>query len=247
MVSSIKSLSHRMIFYIVRHYQAFFVVVPIFFFLLGILGFNVNENAYFYTLSTVAQTLAAILGIIGAFTIFRMSKLDSEKNELIEDLMQMAYVNDEVLIDSLSDSETISISSYDEVLKFSNKEEFVKNMDSLIIKIDESNNGEIQKFKSKIEDIKSIDKFKKEIHLGFDRPFTFGAIAIFLSIFMLPIGKIVYPTQSLETIFPFSLAYNFETLLQLKFFYLGIVLYFTFVSIQGSLVYLDKLFGLKYK
>lgn len=65
-----------------RHYEIYFLFpIPIIFIILDILGFEIGKEAYFYTLSTISQTLAAMMGLIAIFLIFRVDRETVLKNE----------------------------------------------------------------------------------------------------------------------------------------------------------------------
>lgn len=51
----------------------------LFFTILSYFGFKIEKNAYFYTLSTISQTLAALIGIIAIFVIFKLEALKKER------------------------------------------------------------------------------------------------------------------------------------------------------------------------
>ena len=53
---------------------SFVVIILLFGYLLKN-NYSINEQAYFYTLSTIPQTLAALIGLIGIFVVFRLQIL----------------------------------------------------------------------------------------------------------------------------------------------------------------------------
>ncbi len=63
-----------------------FTVILIFYMILNSLNYSISDQAYFYTLSTISQTLAALIGIISIFIIYRLQLLKSEKSQYIEQL-----------------------------------------------------------------------------------------------------------------------------------------------------------------
>jgi hypothetical protein len=68
--------------------------IPIIFLILGSLGYSINDQAYFYTLSTISQTLGAILGISVIFLTFNLQNLESRKNEYLNQLMELIPLDD---------------------------------------------------------------------------------------------------------------------------------------------------------
>ena len=63
------------------------IILSVFVFLC-ILGYNINESAYFYTLSATAQTIAAIIGFLSMLSIYRIKDmkfiLEEKKNKYNE-------------------------------------------------------------------------------------------------------------------------------------------------------------------
>ncbi len=58
-----------------------YIVVSILIILISLiffLGKYIDETALYYFFSTVAQTMAALVGVLGAFSVFRMQQLDHE-------------------------------------------------------------------------------------------------------------------------------------------------------------------------
>ena len=54
------------------------------------------ENALFYTFSTIAQTLAAAIAILGAFVLYRLQSLSAEIEDAALTAIQPYLPNDEV-------------------------------------------------------------------------------------------------------------------------------------------------------
>ncbi|MCD4840496.1 MAG: hypothetical protein K8R08_00575 [Methanosarcinales archaeon] len=67
-----------------------FIVIIIFYMILNSLNYSISGQAYFYTLSTISQTLAALIGIISIFIIYRLQLLKSEKFQYIEQLRYLS-------------------------------------------------------------------------------------------------------------------------------------------------------------
>lgn len=53
-------------------------------------GFKIKAEAYYYTLSTISQTLAAMIALIGMFAVFRLQYLKDEKDRLYGQLENLA-------------------------------------------------------------------------------------------------------------------------------------------------------------
>ena len=56
---------------------SFIIIILLFGYLLRN-NYSINEQAYFYTLSTIPQTLAALIGFIGIFVVFRLQIVHSK-------------------------------------------------------------------------------------------------------------------------------------------------------------------------
>lgn len=54
------------------------------------------ENALFYTFSTIAQTLAAAIALLGAFVLYRLQSLSAEIEDAAGSAIQYYLPNDEV-------------------------------------------------------------------------------------------------------------------------------------------------------
>ena len=72
-------------------------IIPIFIFsgtqiifiFLYLSKYTIDKQAYFYTLSTISQTLAALIGLVGIFVIFRLQMLKSNKFEYTNQLRKL--------------------------------------------------------------------------------------------------------------------------------------------------------------
>lgn len=53
-------------------------------------GFKITEPAYYYTLSTIAQTLAAMIAFTGMFVVFRLQILKDKRENLYNELEYLA-------------------------------------------------------------------------------------------------------------------------------------------------------------
>lgn len=163
-----------------------FFVINIFFYILYFYGYSINDQAYFYTLSTISQTLAALIGIISGFIIYRLQLLKSDKSENMNQLADFVYkkgLNEKFprLDDNLSDDQLMKILH---VIKKEFKEEGLT--------------PEIRRITLKL--MKSIleSKMYKE-HFSF--PLRTGAFVIILCFILLSLGQITLPEKSLFPIF----------------------------------------------
>lgn len=77
------SIWHKLSNFLVR---TSFYVVPLFMILIYYRDFEIGDNAYFYTLSTISQTLAALIGIVAIFVIFRLDMLKTKRSESFKSL-----------------------------------------------------------------------------------------------------------------------------------------------------------------
>jgi len=53
-------------------------------------GFKITESAYYYSLSTIAQTLAAMIAFTGMFVVFRLQIIKDKREKLYTDLEDLA-------------------------------------------------------------------------------------------------------------------------------------------------------------
>ncbi len=82
------------IFTVVSHYQI----------ILYMLQTNILEtNTWYYALSTIAQTLAAILALGGTFVIFKLDKVSERIKILKERVIELLMIFEETLIQSFDD------------------------------------------------------------------------------------------------------------------------------------------------
>lgn len=150
-------------------------------------GYSINDQAYFYTLSTISQTLAAIIGIISGFIIYRLQALRSEKSENINQFVHLVYkagLNDKF--------PRLDVDfSYDKLRKINEiiKKEFQG---------EDFTQSEITRitFELMINTVES--KIYKE---NFSFPLRMGALVIIITFILLPLGQITLPDKSLFPIF----------------------------------------------
>lgn len=219
-------------------YKLITLIVPLFFIVLASLGFSISENAFFYTLSSVSQTLAALIGIIGAFTIFHVSKLEDVIKRLTESLSNR--LQDYPYCGSGTDIRKQKF--VDKIYDYSDGSSFLENVEFFITHLDktgiEKGNHEINieiVLNKTIEAIRIRDNLKQSFYI----PLKYGVVAIISSLLLLSLGKIRYPSQPIVLLPDFIVDAVF--LEQLKLVFIGLILYFTFVSIISSIIYLDEL------
>jgi|GEM_PF-5173616 len=163
-----------------------FFITYIFFYILYLYGYSINDQAYFYTLSTISQTLAALIAIISGFIIYRLQVLRSDKSENINQLADFVYkkgLNDKFprLDDNLSDDQLMKLLH---IIKNEFKEEGLT--------------PEIRRIALKLMLNIAESKMYKE-HFRF--PLYTGAFVIIISFILLSLGQITLPEKSLFPIF----------------------------------------------
>ena len=168
-----------------------FVVIFIFFEILNLLNYSINDQAYFYTLSTISQTLAALIGIISIFIIYRLQLLKSEKSQYIEQLRYL--ISKDWFIDKFP------------FFKFhlNDDDKFIEEHIGIILKEFKTecltqDQYEFRRIAAKLDLNRTISKLYK---LYFSHPFHVGALTIIISIFLLPFGSIILPEKSIFPIF----------------------------------------------
>lgn len=172
-----------------------FFVIIIFFIILNLSNYSINDQAYFYTLSTLSQTLAALIGIIGMFLIFRLQLLQSKKSDYIKELRNLIFKK--WFIDKFPFFDLYSSDS--KLME-----------DSIYILNNELENGSFTKeeleFRTIVFELQ-LNSHKFQIYkLYISFPFRIGAISILISIILLPLGQILIPEKSIFPIFSTTIA-----------------------------------------
>ncbi|CAG0973794.1 hypothetical protein METP3_01658 [Methanosarcinales archaeon] len=218
-----------------KYHLTIFLIVPIMFAILGLSKFEIGKEAYFYTLSTVAQSLAGLIGIIGVFFIFKLDKLSDQRKDHLNILRDR--INDFVSSEAMKKLKGISENLYYILMKSSksdSEEELWNQISSAIEEInkaDELNDLKIKKVYILVDNIKKIDAKGKQIRMGFNRPALFGLSAIIISILILPFGWIGIPY-----------AYeNSTSYISLKMFLIGIIIYLAILSISEIVFFLYEI------
>ena len=223
------------------------IIITSVFMFLDIFGFKIGKEAYFYTLSTISQTLAALIGIIAIFIIFKLEMLKNERNNSVlrlknlfsSDLMKCGgsyctkepYKNLFITIGKYYDDSTIDGQILNKLS--SNLAEINSNYPHQpqmkeIIKI----------LTDSIYDIDKIDDHIKNIPIKFKYPASFGFAAIMLSIFVLPFGGITVPAD---------LSLNLLNLPSSKSVVVGFIVSLTILSIFQMPRFIEYVFGLNSK
>jgi len=189
-----------------KYHPTIFLSVPIIFGILGLSNFEIGKEAYFYTLSTVAQSLAALIGIIGVFCIFRIDKLSSQRKDCLSLLYKrIGYFGGFGGVQQLRYS-TTPFYPLINLFKIDSKEELLDEIIPVleeINKIDEKSQHDelhIKELNKLVDSIKEIEKKDKQIRMMFNQPASFGLLAITISILILPFGWIGIPFVTSITI-----------------------------------------------
>lgn len=188
--------------------QKYYILsIFIIFTILACFDLKIGKEAYFYTLSTISQTLAALIGIVAIFVIFELEIIKTEKNNLIRsianllktDLSSSAYSNStdkyhkeirriiqkayvDFTIDDLNDiSSTIA------------------NFDSNVIHSDAMKEL-IGRVGEKIENVRKIEAGIEKIPLDFVELVKVVFSTIILSILALPLGWFTIPIDILSNL-----------------------------------------------
>lgn len=165
-----------------------FIVSLFIFIFLWLSKYTINEQAYFYTLSTISQTLAALIGIVGIFVIFRLQILKSKQTDDINRLRAI------ILAETFTEEYPLtgidpSGNGYD--LLATAKELYHKKSPG------PTSTKDLKEYISivagSIDDDSKYDSYKRSIFISM----VMATIAISLSIISLPFGSINIPDQSI--------------------------------------------------
>lgn len=193
-----------------------FIVIIIFYMILNSLNYSISGQAYFYTLSTISQTLAALIGIISIFIIYRLQLLKSEKSQYIE---QLKYLS----------SKDWFIEKFP-FLKLEDDKYLKTNID-IVLKAIKTEITQDQHEFQRIALLLNLNTITTSLYLlHFSHPFRMGAVTIIISIFLLPFGSIILPEKSIFPIFNSTTAIGTAVALST----------YCVISIIGSLVTLLK-------
>jgi hypothetical protein len=177
-----------------KKYEKYFI--PTFFFissqfaflLLYFSKYTIDEQAYFYTLSTISQTLAALIGIIGIFVIFRLQMLKSKKFEYTSQLRKLisgtnlTKVHPFIGLDaSYSDNELLNTANiiYEKQLSEATQSPELDTFYSIVVNLRDNNS--------------KYESYKKSISFSI----FMATFAIIMSIILLPFGSIKLHDQNI--------------------------------------------------
>lgn len=221
------------------HKKQKYYILSIFtsFTILACFDFKIGKEAYFYTLSTISQTLAALIGIIAIFVIFKLDRLKTERSDSFTNLGIMCNN----LHNSNRSSEFHTHKCYEEMRKVLDKQVLgsLTNEDLLTNLFDATENFVIIKehpegtnslIEGSIQIMDKIHTINKHIE---NIPQKFGSltivvfIPIILSILALPLGWFFVPIDILSNL----------SILKLPF--VVYIVYLTIVSIFQTKQFLD--------
>lgn len=204
-----------------------------FFTILACFDFKIGKEAYFYTLSTISQTLAALIGIIAIFVIFKLDRLETERNNSFNKLytfvkgLEERENND--LYKELYNHYMISITDRD---LLNNLYYTIEKFDFSGTYPDEIKNF-VRKMKGSIDHIRTIEEHIKSIPNKFSILATVVLSTIILSILALPLGWFIVPIGILSNL----------SILKLPF--VVSIVYLTILSIFQTKQFLDYVIKFK--
>lgn len=226
--------------FLIKWHPGILLIIPILFFILGLCKFEIGKEAYFYTLSTVAQSLAALIGIIAVFIIFKFDKLKSERKDNLN--MLKIKINKYHWIRKLRHAEP-PYSSLIKLAVIDSEEELFSKMVLTLKKIHDIDKefwpsefeNIVDELDKIVKHINETDEIEKKIREGFNLPLSLGILAILLSILILPFGWIIVPAPI-----------DFPSSNLLKMIYVGIIIYLASTSIFRIALLLDDILGLEF-
>ena len=166
----------------------FFISSQFVFLLLYFSKYTIDEQAYFYTLSTISQTLAALIGIIGIFVIFRLQMLKSKKFEYTSQLRKL-----------ISEKKLTKLHPFIELDASYSDNELLKTANNIFEnKLSEATQSpELDEFYSIVinsrDNNSKYESYKKSISFSI----FIATLAIIISIIFLPFGSIKSPDQNI--------------------------------------------------
>jgi len=166
-----------------------FLIIFSIFVIIDYLDWSLSNNAYYYTLSAISQTIAALVGFIGMFTIFRFQEIQSKKNQLTKELDRL----DVKRLNNIDEIQQFGQESFLDLLQMdkSHYAEWRILYTDLIAKyIEDDKKDDFFRLVSEFNNAKQdTEYYKKTISF----PIILGAIAMILSILFLPFGEIEVP------------------------------------------------------
>ena len=218
--------------YFKKYYYVVFLIFPFMAFILDLLEFKMPKEAYSYTFSTIAQTLAALIAFIGMFVIFKLDKIKTETKRSLDDI-ESIHANE--LMPNKHRYHVPTECAELCNIEYNNLNEFVDNISKVLLKIKNLNQDyvphelrpTITKLNHHINSIEINKKLGSSLRQKYDTSLTFGFVAITLSIIFLSFGRIYHP----------DINFNIPPL---EMIVLGFTIYATSVSIVGSLLVLEE-------
>lgn len=208
-----------------------------FFTILACFDFKIGKEAYFYTLSTISQTLAALIGIIAIFVIFKLDRLKTERRDSFTNLNSRCSK----LYNSNIASEFHRDECYSEIREVLKKQNLGSITNEVLLtslsdpignfvineEHPEGTNSLIEGLKNIIDKIHKIDEHIENIPRKFGSLTIVIFIPIILSILALPLGWFIVPIDILSNL----------SILKLPF--VAYIVYLTIVSIFQTKQFLD--------
>lgn len=189
-MSKLENINYKdnITYYLIKKYIlsiiSFVIIILLFVYLLRN-NYSINEQAYFYTLSTIPQTLAALIGLIGIFVVFRLQILHSRDVDHLRNLRDLISKGGAMKahpftkLDHHDNDETL-FETANKIFEKSMKE--TKDLSEGVV--------EFHRIVSDLRKNKSDLIYYKESFLF---PILIGTFGILISIISLPFGHILLP------------------------------------------------------
>lgn len=199
-----------------------FLITFSIFIIIDNLGWSLSNNAYFYTLSAISQTIAALIGFLGMFMIFRFQEIQSKQNQFKKELdrYDVKRFNN---IDEIKNF--IHDSRYDFKDTSSFEEKQFQYLNLCAKYIDDHKKDDYLRVVSGLD---NANQFVKYYNQTISIPILLGAIAMILSILFLPFGGIEVPKNITSLSFSPLLLVGFVVSISISFL---IVIIISFISI----------------
>jgi len=169
-----------------------FILVFLFFLILDYLGYSISDNGVFYTLSTISQTLAALIGIAVMFILFRLQIIHEKKIQTFRELKELV----EYLINKPNENDFFKFSNLKNYGDEKILEESKKITERVLnFPVNRENYYYFDWIKIDLfcEIVTNLNDMNKEVQFykfKISLPILIGVSAIVLSIFILPFGEI---------------------------------------------------------
>lgn len=171
-------------------------IIPIFIFIgsqfififLYLSEYTIDKQAYFYTLSTISQTLAALIGLVGIFVIFRLQILKSNKFEYTNQLRKLISTTN---LTKAHPFTGLDASYNDYELRTAADHIFKKQLS------ESAPSSEFDEFYSTVANLRDNDSKYESSKKSISFSMYIAAFAIILSIILLPFGSIKLPDQNI--------------------------------------------------